>query len=359
MMNSSQLLADALAELGRDPATRAAIIEALLAWESAHQTDGDPIRDRVTGPVVDQLHAAIPSIERQLQSGVMLALPYTSRIAREFAMARAPLDHVWEPQTTSLLLGLAGTARTIIVAGAYAGDHAILIADALRAKTGACLHCFDLDPRQITAITHNAQANRLDNLCINAIGLWDSPGHVVLEGEDSLGTAHAADEAASNAMLVTTVQDYATSHGITQIDLMMLDVEGAELRILRGALDFLSQPDDQAPDIVFEIHRHFTDWSEGLVRTDIVALLLSHGYHVYALRDIQGNARLSPPVIELVALDHVYLEGPPHGFNMFATRRPDTLERLGLVVRQDVSPKLLRHRLQALHQPGGDRGKVQ
>ena len=57
--------------------------------------------------------------------------------------------------------------------------------------------------------------------------------------------------------------------------------------------------------------------------------------------------------VELVPLDSVYLEGPPHGFNMLAV--PDAARVQGSAFRivEGVSPKLLPHKAPPLHHPVG------
>jgi hypothetical protein len=55
--------------------------------------------------------------------------------------------------------------------------------------------------------------------------------------------------------------------------------------------------------------------------------------------------------VELIPCDKVYLDGPPHGFNMLALKDIRMLEGLPVRFCQDVSPKLLAHRNPALHQP--------
>jgi hypothetical protein len=52
-------------------------------------------------------------------------------------------------------------------------------------------------------------------------------------------------------------------------------------------------------------------------------------------------------------VDRVYLEGPPHGFNMLATKDRDLVGRLGLRIVENVSPKLLLDKDPALHHPLG------
>jgi hypothetical protein len=55
--------------------------------------------------------------------------------------------------------------------------------------------------------------------------------------------------------------------------------------------------------------------------------------------------------IELIPVNKVYLDGPPHGFNMLAV--PDLALVSGEMFRQveNVSPKLLRHKSPVLHHP--------
>jgi hypothetical protein len=56
--------------------------------------------------------------------------------------------------------------------------------------------------------------------------------------------------------------------------------------------------------------------------------------------------------IELVPLDSAYLEGPPHGFNLLASKELKALiARHRLRVVPGVSPKLLSHGDPRLHAP--------
>ena len=133
----------------------------------------------------------------------------------------------------------------------------------------------------------------------------------------------------------------------------MLDIEGAELRALKGAEHFLAQPMGRAPNIVFEIHRSYVNWEDGLENTEIVRYLSNLGYHVFAVRDFNSNYDLSQKPIEIIPADAVYLEGPPHGFNMVAVKDMALLSGPGFCICRKVSPKLLRHRAPELHHPLG------
>lgn len=347
-------LTNLLVEVGRDPTARDAIVAALASWEDRHQKqrDGVDLRETVTGPLVDALYRADGVVTRRLASGILFTLPYLSKIAREFAMGVEPLGHVWEPQTSRLLVALAERAKTVVVGGAYAGDQAVLIASVI-ATRGGKVHCFELNPPQLSALHLNAKQNGLGNVVVNAMGLWDRIGHIELVGHDSHAFPRVVAAESTNSFPVTTIEHYAEKGKISNVDLIMLDIEGGEEHALRGAMRFLEQPSEEAPDIVFEIHSSYVDWSNGLRETSIVRLLTDRGYAVYALRDFQANVAMPANAeLEFVRLDAAILAGPAHGFNMFATKRAGALSQLGAKTLDNVSPKLLRHRLSNVHQPG-------
>ena len=339
-------LAEALKEIGRDPVVRACIIDALRAYEQGADHRAIDVRDQVTGPIVDALHADVATLRKELGNGLLFEFPYRSKIARDFVMSvpEKP-DHVWEPQTTRLLLHLCREVTDAIVGGAYFGDQAIPVADALRGR-GTC-HAFEPDADEAALLERNARLNGLTNLRVRTIGLWsDTVSRLAFTGDDALASPVAADE----GVPVTTIDAYAAEAGMKRLGLIMLDVEGAELRILQGAEQVLRR---DTPHVVFEIHRSYVDWSEGLGRTEIVRYLERLGYTIFAIRDFQSNVDLAGRPIELVPLETAFLDGPPHGFNMVAVQDRSLLEGENFLVVPNVSPKLLRHRDPRLHHPVG------
>jgi hypothetical protein len=149
-----------------------------------------------------------------------------------------------------------------------------------------------------------------------------------------------------------TLDGYAQSRNIIgNVGLLMLDVEGGEFRALQGARQLLSLPKDQSPNVVFEVHRHYVDWSNGLENTDIIRYLSEFGYTTYAIRDFHSNYPMHNKPIELIPAPVVYLEGPPHGFNMLAVKDTAILENDRFRFCENVSPKLLLHKDPSLHHP--------
>jgi FkbM family methyltransferase len=346
-------LQQALAKFGENSSNRDAILTLLKNFERNCAVAELNAREEITGPIVDALFSTAGELSRTLESGLEFHFVYRSKIARDFVMADDPVDHVWEPQTTKLLLSLGATADQAAIGGAYFGDHAIPLAHVMKARSGKC-HCFELNAEQIALLRKNVRINRLDNVITNEIGLWNKDdGLLTLSGADSHAAPREVVNAnpSGNSFQTTTLNSYGRSAGLSRIDIIMLDIEGGELAALQGASNYLKQPADTSPAVIFEVHRSYVDWSNGLQHTDIVQLLEEHGYSVYAIRDYQSNVQLKGYPVEVIPAREVYLEGPPHGFNMLAVKSVALLERHRLIICHGVSPKLLFHRDPRLHHP--------
>lgn len=346
-----QRLADALAAIGRDEELRVRFVSLLRQAEVRLARPDIDIRGSVTGPIVDALHQCLGPLRKRLASGIDFHFHYRSRIAREFVLAQdLKPDHVAEPQTTRLLIQLAWQARHVLVGGAAAGDQAVLMAGQIRA-TGGIVHCFEPATEALEMLHLNASANELDNLRFNCFGLWDRDrGRLRLAAGGHAGVEPAAPNAA-DGFPTTTIDAYGRREKIARFGLLRLDIGGTELQALRGAERYLGQPLDQAPHLVFAVHRRHADWSRGLDNTEICQYLSAFGYHLFAVRDYESNVPMGRQPIELIRPDEIYLEGPLHGFNMLAVKDAAILANPTFRFVSGVSPILLRHSDPKLHQP--------
>ena len=134
-----QRLRSAMHRLGRDPALRAAMLALLKRAEGSLDYRG-PVRDDVTGPIADALHGDDDRYQKTLADGTQFRFLFRTKIARDFLMSETEHPtHVWEPQTTRLLLELSrGLAGDVVVGGAYFGDQAILVARSVPGGGGWC-----------------------------------------------------------------------------------------------------------------------------------------------------------------------------------------------------------------------------
>jgi FkbM family methyltransferase len=338
----------ALKTLGRHPALRQQVL-ALLKQAEGQLHGPQAIREDITGPIADALHDDTDTYEKQLADGTRLKFLFRTKIARDFLLAQDEHPtHVWEPQTTRTLLHLAQHMKgDAVVGGAYFGDQAILLARAVQAQ-GLQVHCFEPNTDQADMLGENVALNRLDNVVVNRCGLWShSNAHLKLDGFDSFANAVDAQPGDAAAFSTVSIDDYARRTGRT-LGLIQIDIEGAELAALQGAQQVLAV---HQPHIVFEVHRHYVDWTHGLENTAICRLLREHGYTLYALRDFNSHREMGARAIELIPAEKVYLQGPPHGFNMLAVQDPAVLPAPAFRIIENVSPKLLAHKDPALHHP--------
>ncbi len=342
-------VAGAIMRIGSNDSLREQFISLCREAETQLKTDGINIREEVTGPLVDALMKD-QIFQKPLTDGTLFEMRYVAKISRDFILSPDPIpDHLWEPQTTKLLLHLSANAKTVVIGGAYVGDQAILIAKKISTQHGTC-HVFEPNEHSFHFLRRNAELNHLTNLHFNNSGLWHKSAFIRLVGDDS----HAYPEEvtdSSDRIRAVSINDYGKENHLDKIDLIMLDTEGGEFAALNGADDYLKQPMATAPNIVFEIHRHYIDWSQGLEETEIVKYLKSFGYHIYAVRDFQSNYPMKGKPVELIPLSTVYLEGPPHGFNMLAIKNEKIISDPLFKIVEGVSPKLLLHKDPRLHHP--------
>jgi FkbM family methyltransferase len=345
-------IGSALRVIGRSEAAREKFLVLCKAMEKDLADYPGSVRDEVTGPLVDALHYDNQVVRKVLSDGAMFDFLYRTKIARDFVLS-TPVnpDHVWEPQTTKLLVHLARKCSDVLVGGAYFGDQAVLMARAMSAGGGQC-HAFEPNQEQLGMLRHNAALNGLHNILSWELGLWsDSSAHLRLVGNDSFAYSEPTIVDSEGSFATSAVDEYCAQQGVAQLGLIMLDIEGAECKVLAGAVQQLSRPAGEAPNIVFEVHRHYVDWSSGLYNTPIMRFLSELGYTLFAVRDFNSNVDMRGRPVELIPVDKVYLEGPPHGFNMLAVKDKKVLDGLSVAYCEGVSPKLLWHKDPSLHHP--------
>ena len=335
-------LQDALALIGRNESLRNKFIELLKQAEQEISYEGH-FRDEISAHIADALHFDEPKVTKKIANGLTFEFPYKSKIAREFVLAPENPNHVWEPQTTKMLLKLAENAEQVIIGGAYFGDHALLIADKIR--NSGTVHAFEPSQTSSDALKENARINDLTNIIIKRAGLWNESGkQLQFFGDDALAGSEEAEENAAYSFPTYTIDEYAEKNGIEKFDLIMLDTEGGELRALEGAKNQLQ---NHSPHVVFEIHSLYSDWSNGLENADIIKFVKDFGYTVFAVRDFHHNHDTGDLPIELVLPEKTFIgdyEKLPHGFNMLAVKDVSTVQNDSFNLLEDVSPKYLLHK---------------
>lgn len=216
--------------------------------------------------------------------------------------------------------------RLVVDVGANVGDWSLA---ALRCLPEATVHAFEIAPATAEKLVQATQGKG-ERLVVNRCGLSDVEGQVTLFFTPESDTASsmiggAMDIAAGNhgfsrveelSVRVTTGDDYMRAHQIVSIDILKIDVEGAELPVLKG---FQKAFDRGAVDIV--------QFEYGLVNLKIRTFL--EDFYRFFSNNGFAVGKLLP---EGVAFKPFALEDEDFiGLNFVACRkqRPDLLAAIG------------------------------
>lgn len=143
-----------------------------------------------------------------------------------------------EQHLLASVAGLSPEGFTAFDVGSFAGEWAKL---ALALNTRAEVHCFEV----VEHVFATLQGNLADrpNVVLNRSGLWSETramtGHFVgdLPTMSSLVPqvwSYTGAESVSFDVSVETGDDYCARRGVTHVDFLKVDVEGAELEVIRG-----------------------------------------------------------------------------------------------------------------------------
>jgi FkbM family methyltransferase len=163
-------------------------------------------------------------------------------------------DAIWEPFETSLVLEFLQPGATFVDVGANIGYFSLLAARAV--GEGGTVLAFEPDPANFELIRANSALNNLGGQ-IQAVqaglALTDRPGRLYLS-EDNWGDHQiyaSTDERNSLAITLHNGSDFLRSR-LLQLDLLKVDVQGAEYEVMAGLLPLL-QSLPHCPRIIIEL----------------------------------------------------------------------------------------------------------
>lgn len=170
--------------------------------------------------------------------------------------------------------------RTVFDVGANVGDWSLAVSSALPA---ADIHCFELSPRTWKTLSARLQGPRFH---VNNCGMGRESGDISFKdyGENSTvntilpnATYHDARLASvTSTARIVSGDDYCREHGIVSIDLLKIDVEGADHLVLQG---FAPQLGAQAIRVV-QFEYGYTHGDAKFLMRDFHELFAGHGYIV-------------------------------------------------------------------------------
>lgn len=186
----------------------------------------------------------------------------------------------YEPETVSVFLRHARTARVVLDIGAYVGFYALLAA---HANPEGRVFAFEPHPDAYARLVWNVKLNGLENIqCVAAAAgatsgiaeLYGVPGWLPTSSSTSLEFMRPHGELRRMPVRMITLDAFVRDHQIVRVDLLKIDTESTEAAVLRGMVETIRR---DRPTIVCEVLAGQSD--EGALE----ALLAPLGYRYYLL----------------------------------------------------------------------------
>lgn len=145
---------------------------------------------------------------------------------------------------------LQGNEPTVFDVGAHHGDYSKLI---LKSFGQAKIHCFEPVPTNFERLRRSIKEHNveLNNLAVGSeqakISIFDYQDHGGSEHASTyrkvLTELHGAGAVVEHLVDVTTLDGYCLQKGVSKIDLLKIDTEGHELKVLEGVSKMLIKKD--------------------------------------------------------------------------------------------------------------------
>lgn len=125
-------------------------------------------------------------------------------------------------------------ALVIVDVGAYHGAYAVPFGVLARVKGGNVL-AVEPNPISLQVLRRNVKLNGLDQTVrVHSTAVSDVPGDMYIDANESQSSLSSHKSNGACKVQVVTMSDILVSDQIVHVDLLMIDVEGAELNVLRG-----------------------------------------------------------------------------------------------------------------------------
>lgn len=169
-----------------------------------------------------------------------------------------------------LMLQLIRPGDRILDLGAHVGIFSLAAA-----AVGAQALAVEASPENVALLRASACRNLFDNLVVAHAVVSDTPGTAAFLSRGPWGQVVGAGYPDSVPVPAVTVSDLVTELAWRPVSFIKMDVEGSELRALRGMHDILVAPD--APPLLFESNG-FTLVPQGARPEQLIAHLEDLGY---------------------------------------------------------------------------------
>ena len=214
----------------------------------------------------------------------------------------------YEPDSVALFAALLEPGMDVVDVGANFGQYT-LVASGIVGSNGS-VHSFEPDPETFQWLRRNVMDNGLANVRLNQTALFRETAQksLFLAEAHSVGSNSLAGDFwdyAGKTVEVSCIafDDYLRANRIAKVDLMKLDIEGAELDALRGAEGVLQH---SKPILLLEFEEE-RQRAFGSSCAELAEFLRSHEYALFRVGPLPLQAyRIGPgepPSLNVLAIE--------------------------------------------------------
>ena len=223
----------------------------------------------------------------------------------------------YEPATTRLMKGLLGPDMTVVDIGAHVGYYSLLAAS--RVGPTGTVYSFEPEPGNYGLLVRNLDLNGYKNVVTVNKALSSRPGPVPFfltsldSGRHSV-YSHGLPDGGRIEVEAATLDEFFQTEGWPSIDLVKIDVEGAEATVLDGMSGLL----EKSPGLkmIIEFNPALLQ-SAGVAPLEFLQRLSSKGWRAHLIDETNGQPpRLPDDTSSLV--DRLVASG--NSANLFCTR---------------------------------------
>ncbi|MDZ7697253.1 MAG: FkbM family methyltransferase [Deltaproteobacteria bacterium] len=187
------------------------------------------------------------------------------------------LEGTWEQEVTQFVSSNVKPGMILLDVGADIGYYTLLFAK-LIGQTGR-VFSFEPIPKSKWYLDKNIEMNGLSNVSTFNFALFDKAAKACLEEPLTKSKINPFKEQLTGSDIVVEMKvfdDWKFDKGIAHVDLVKIDVEGAELNVLRGMTDTLQT---NRPSLIIEVHpKQLEDF--GFSPDDLSEFLIMLGYTI-------------------------------------------------------------------------------
>ena len=165
-----------------------------------------------------------------------------------------------------------------------------------RLASDGSVHVFEPIPINAALIAANAALNGFENLHLTNAAVGDHEGsvHFSVSVDSAYSSMHATGRLAEEKSIhvpMITLDDYLSATSLNRIDVMKVDVEGAEDLVVRGGSGFLGDLNRRPRIVLMELFDGNLSSFDASV-SSVIERMVSFGYQPHVLK--AGGRRLEP-----------------------------------------------------------------